>query len=396
MSGQNALMEVSDSTFTSMDVFWVGDCGVEYWTQQFWSTTNAVFRAANSDIAANVFVMRGVDGLTDIDGGTFAAFGAFGVLQSGNVFKIHNGGRMNTCTWEGLVYGASGASDNTFTVSGDGTYWDYGFELWSNNSGVVLGAISDSGGDVAGNRIVIEDGAEIKIGYLVAGNLNGYTAVDSKTEANRFEIRGAKATMPYGLTVGRGWFSGISVPGLSRDNGVFVGGMGGKSGLLDMLNGNISIGFADNWSDFARIEDNWFEAAAGGTVTNVNKLLVGQNGVAFITGNSVRLSGGAVWCAEMEIAPSNGFTPVVSADGNATGCVNVSGMAKFANPSHVWPVAEKGAPAGKHLILKAGTLTDVGNFQLAPGTDTSMWKLIHDDNSVWLRYSHPATIVVVR
>ncbi|MCL1887599.1 MAG: hypothetical protein FWF96_01850 [Kiritimatiellaeota bacterium] len=105
-------------------------------------------------------------------------------------------------------------------------------------------------------------------------------------------------------------------------------------------------------------------------------------------------AGGEIICGTLTAnAAGNGFAPVVTAT-HGTGKVVVKGTATFDAETWVWPSAEKGAQAGEHIILDAGTL--IGAPLLAPGVDTSVWRLREDDNKLYLRYSRLGTLFMLK
>ena len=103
--------------------------------------------------------------------------------------------------------------------------------------------------------------------------------------------------------------------------------------------------------------------------------------------------------------PGNGLSPYFAADGTPTGTIQVDGTATFDVGSFIKPVAELGTKSGmktgRHLILKANTIVDPGNIDIAPETKaTGHWKLHKvpkvNPEEFWLSFSYPATVLIVR
>jgi len=188
------------------------------------------------------------------------------------------------------------------------------------------------------------------------------------------------------------------------NNYIRVGGDEAKTGVVDLKNNFLNVANYNDRQRLGHVLHNYIEAETYGVFTNIGTLTVGSitSDYTPYTNNYVRTSGGAIDCSALTIHRLNGLSPVLTKE-YGTGKVSVRNAATLNAPTYVWPSAEKGAPAGKWEILKAGSFATANgaglhNIQLAPGTDEGVWKLLPDfaNNSVWLKYSHPATIVIVR
>ncbi|MCL1910231.1 MAG: hypothetical protein FWG05_04775, partial [Kiritimatiellaeota bacterium] len=159
------------------------------------------------------------------------------------------------------------------------------------------------------------------------------------------------------------------------------------------FNGN-NIFIADIHTPMAYPVGNYIEAAAFGTIDGVGTIIVGRD-IANNTNNFVRTSGGIINCAAIAVRPGNGLSPIISAEMRDTGIIN-TGAATFGERTFVRPHAEKGAPADKYKILESETeIVGAENLAIDPQSEGN-WKLYYDDFSVWLRYSLPMTVIIVK
>jgi len=143
----------------------------------------------------------------------------------------------------------------------------------------------------------------------------------------------------------------------------------------------------------------------GGLVKNAGTVQVGdtRTGAWYMlsSNNFVRVNGGGeVNCAALNIIPGNYVEFVVGKDG--TGKIAVGGAVTFGADTHIRVSAEEGAPAGNYEIIPYGSLTGAGlNPEGIPvlktaESDKNTWKVYTKNNAVWLRFSYPMTVIVVR
>ena len=330
----------------------------------------------------NVFRI-GKDGYVEIRKGNY------GVLfqGTGDLFEIR-GGKMK----DPYGYILTQGSGNVFRITEGGSY-----ELTGNSV-----AMQGNGG---GNLIDVEDGelhctliACTGNGEMLRVGANGYLKTTYYVDwyirgsDNLFEIRGGRAdfhlgymNIGYQTTLHTGNKFRVSDGGLVDAKAPFYlygsGNMAeivgtnpvdGTPSELDMTGYNFELGDSVYFATYPDFVDNSLRTGGGGLVK----------------------------CKDLIVQSGNGLAPVVCAESDTrqagTGCVYVSGTATFKSGTYVKPSAEKDAPAGKYKILEAGTLDDFDNIELIPPDAPGAWALIPDGDSIWLRYSHPMTIMIVR
>jgi len=81
-----------------------------------------------------------------------------------------------------------------------------------------------------------------------------------------------------------------------------------------------------------------------------------------------------------------------------TGCVVVDGTATFETDTYVWPSFADGEEVFmcRHIICTADEIVGGGNVKLAPGVNGDYWNVRARGNNVWLTFSYPKTIIIVR
>jgi len=316
-------------------------------------------------------------------------------IASNSLARVESGGKLYTGSTAMDFSNNSSLGrvrNNVIQITGDGSEW----LLNGGNGGLNLVRPGNNTGRLSatGNGLLVEDGGYVKGGAFHVVYGEGYTGVPEgeSYDGNFISINGGYASFTGESYIARAQ-SANSVP--MSNNFVRVAGTDMKTGMLDMNKSILRVANFYDANRFGPLVGNYLEAAAYGVVTNISTLHVGYNKPAEVYGNYVRTSGGKVYCDAVEFTPGNGLKPVVTKD-HGTGCIE-TGNVTFANPTYVWPWAEKGAPAGKYKIVQAtGTFTNNG-IQLAPGTEKN-WRLnvVPLEKAVYLTYTQPATLVLLR
>ncbi|MCL1910184.1 MAG: hypothetical protein FWG05_04540, partial [Kiritimatiellaeota bacterium] len=285
-----------------------------------------------------------------------------------NTIEVANGAVFTNIA--NIYLGENGSAGNMMRISNGGAV--------TASTDVVLGQLPGNRAlNSVLNGISVDADAHLRGSRFILGtSLGAANTFFMSASTNSLTVRSGTASFGAESYIGHLTFGAATVDFAMCGNFVSVGGEDTTPGILDMGGANLRIGWINNKTGKSALFDgNYLEVSAHGEVRNVGALYVGDNTIAGNTfageivssNNFVRTSGGVIECRTMNVASRNGLSPVVRANGSPTGFINVSETATFAENTYVWPVAEKGAPAGKHLILKAETLTGAeANLRFAP------------------------------
>jgi len=374
------------------------------------------------DLGWSFFGHTGIGNKIEVDGGNliFATLSSGGKVAEGvhiyagnnflhtdNVVRIANGGYAVTTV--AVVNGMR----NLFEVSGGELLCNVVYFEWHTVSKDNVFRISDgglvtSGGNNevgvtlygTGNLMDVEDG-ELHTSYIACNGIGETFRIGPKGHVKTsywvdyyargsgslFECQGGRADFPMGyLNVGYNDLAHtdntfrVSDGGLVNGTGVFE--VWGVDGMVE----SIGVNPDDETPSLLDMK---------GTIW------LGMSSLPGMVGNSLRTGGGGkIKCNDLTVASGNGLAPLVCAPSENrladTGFIDVAGTATFLGDTYIKPKAEKGAVAGKYKILQSAQPIVYNNLKLVTPPGPEMWSLITETDSIWLRFSHPATMVIVK
>ena len=333
-----------------------------------------------------------------------------GVLSNGTVnlraqysgstnscIEVSNGGRVQTTL--AIAQGGDQEGDvvgNHAIVTGADSMWIYpaaGTVQIGPRAPNARGVWHDRDNFVKVEKGGVFTNAAFNIGYC--GNSN-----NQESFGNHLIVTdGGKVFSTLDSCIGQTQSTGANYS-LMQGHYALVGG-GEAESLWNLGGKNLRIGRSDGTNGWAVA--NHLEARSRGTVNDIATLYVGTNDAYANTNNFVRLAGGTVYTATLDVKKNNGIEVVVGADG--TGIIEVGGTAMFSPGAFVRAFKTRESQPGRYTILRAAAIDDKGialdnQLSLSPDTDPSIFKLLFtaDGNisEIILKHSLPGTMLVVR
>jgi hypothetical protein len=157
------------------------------------------------------------------------------------------------------------------------------------------------------------------------------------------------------------------------------------------------VGHAFNEWPSSRLFENELRAGPGGVVRGIENLTVGSD-QGYSVSNRVTCAGGEISCAKFILHTGNFLAAHITADGMPEVSVD-AGAVEFKPGTFVFPTADKDAPLGDFVLLRAQTDIDPAdrdNLKLAPGVDAVSWKITVNARDVILKHVLPNTLLIIR
>ncbi|MCL1910452.1 MAG: hypothetical protein FWG05_05920, partial [Kiritimatiellaeota bacterium] len=160
----------------------------------------------------------------------------------------------------------------------------------------------------------------------------------------------------------------------------------------------IYIGYVQNEWPSCYLYENELRVGFGGIVRGAPNINVGS-AFGYSVSNRVTCAGGEISCGKFTLFTGNFLAAHITADGLPEVSVDVAGTAEFKPGTFVLPSADKDAPYGRFVLLRAVNEIDQAdreNLQLASGIYTAPWKLQVTAHEVILTHAHPSTLLMVK
>ena len=335
--------------------------------------------------------------LTASGSGTAWNFSAKNLSVPGNknTIEVANGAVFTNIA--NIYLGENGSAGNMMRISNGGAV--------TASTDVVLGQLPGNRAlNSVLNGISVDADAHLRGSRFILGtSLGAANTFFMSASTNSLTVRSGTASFGAESYIGHLTFGAATVDFAMCGNFVSVGGEDTTPGILDMGGANLRIGWINNKTGKSALFDgNYLEVSAHGEVRNVGALYVGDNTIAGNTfageivssNNFVRTSGGVINCAALDVAEGNGLAPVITAE-HGTGTI-FADTVTFAPGSFLRPSVEEDAPLGRYEIVRANHPIDDNNLIIIPPDDNAIWNFKASGNSLWMTYSRPGTVLIVR